>query len=133
MNNQTIIDFTENGRCSSCGNCCSDLLPMSENEVNRIKNYIKKHGIKEQRHNAMVGIDITCPFRDEANRKCLIYAIRPAICRQFMCNHTKEDIMNAKFDFHKKFNIVFMRATFYNNEEDKRFFREVQNGMKEGE
>lgn len=123
-----VTDFTNNGRCSNCGKCCSNLLPLSNNEVKTIKQYIKKHKIKEQRHNAMLGVDMTCPFRDEANKKCLIYEIRPAICRQFMCNHTKEDIMNWKIDFHKKYTVVFMRNEFYGNTEDVDWFRQMLKG-----
>ena len=44
----TIQDFTKDGKCSSCGQCCSNLLPLSNNEIRKIKEYIKKHGIKEQ-------------------------------------------------------------------------------------
>lgn len=128
MNNETITDFTVNGKCSECGKCCSDVLPLSDNEVNRIKAYIKKHGIKEQRHNVLMGIDLTCPFRDDANKKCLIYSIRPAICRQFMCNHTHEDIMKAKFDFHKINRVVFMRSEFFGNNEDINFAFNVLRG-----
>jgi Fe-S-cluster containining protein len=108
------------------------VLPLSDGEVKRIKQYIKKHNIKEQRHNAMVGVDMTCPFRDEANKKCLIYEIRPEICRQFMCNHTKEDIMAWKIDFHKKFNPVFMRNEFYGNTEDVDLFMNVLRGIANG-
>ena len=113
-----VTDFTENGKCSSCGQCCSNLLPLSDVEVKRIKAYIKKHNIKEQRHNVMVGVDMTCPFRDDLNKKCLIYESRPEICKQFMCNHTKADIISWKIDFHKKFNVVFMRNEFFKNKED---------------
>lgn len=120
-----VKDFTCNGECSNCGQCCSNLLPLSSEEVKRIKKYIKSHNIKEQRHNAMVGVDMTCPFRDEANRKCLIYQIRPAICRQFMCNHTKEDIQKAKMDFHKVNNVVFMRNEFFGSKEDTQWFAET--------
>ena len=91
----TITDFTIDGKCSGCGECCSNMLPMSADEVRQIKTYIKKHNIKEQRHNFLQGIDMTCPFRDELNRKCLVYEVRPAICREFVCNHTIEDIMKA--------------------------------------
>ena len=69
-----------------------------------------------------VGVDMTCPFRDEANKKCLIYEIRPAICREFMCNHTHEDIMKAKFDFHRTNRVVLMRSEFFGNKEDADFF-----------
>lgn len=90
-----VIDFTKDGKCSNCGQCCSNLLPLSNDEVKQIKSYIKKHKIKEQRHNFIQGVDLTCPFRDEANKKCLVYEIRPAICRQFMCNHSQKDIEKA--------------------------------------
>ena len=113
----TITDYTQDGKCSNCGQCCSNFLPMTKGEVTRIKAYIKEHGIKEQRHNALVGFDMTCPFRDEANRKCLIYEIRPAICKQFMCNHTEEDIKKAKFDFHTRCSVVAMRAEFFGSKE----------------
>lgn len=128
MKDLTLVkDFTDNGKCSNCGKCCSNLLPLSNDEVTRIKNYIKKHNIKEQRHNAMNGVDMTCPFRDEANRKCLIYEIRPEICRQFQCNHNAEDIKKWKLDFHKKFNVVFMRNEFFGNKEDIDLMIQVMN------
>lgn len=129
MDKILVTDYTVNGKCSNCGECCSNCLPMSTEEVKRIKAYIKKHNIKEQRHNGMVGIDMTCPFRDERNRKCLIYEIRPAICRSFMCNHTHEDIMKAKLDTHKINRAVFMRSEFYGNKEDINFFVKVINSV----
>lgn len=133
MNDEAMVtDFTVNNKCSNCGQCCSNCLPLSETEVKRIKAYIKKHNIKEQRHNAMVGVDMTCPFRDEANKKCLIYEIRPAICREFMCNHTQEDIKKSKLDFHKTNRVVFMRAEFFNNKEDINFYMSVVGGLFNG-
>lgn len=117
-----VKDFTVNGKCSNCGQCCSNCLPLSEVEIRRIKAYIKKHNLKEQRHNFASGIDMTCPFRDERNKKCTIYEIRPAICREFMCNHTHDDIMKSKLDIHKINCVVFMRAEFFGNKEDINFF-----------
>ena len=132
MDNIQITDFTCKGKCSNCGQCCSNLLPLSDMEIKQIKQYVKKHNIKEQRHNVMVGVDMTCPFRDDANKKCLIYEIRPKICRQFMCNHTKEDIMAWKRDFHKKFNPVFMRNEFFGNTEDVELFMNMLQGIANG-
>lgn len=120
-----VTDFTVDGKCSNCGSCCSNLLPLSECEVRRIKEYIKNHHIKEQRHNVIQGVDMTCPFRDETAQKCLIYKIRPAICRQFMCSHRHEDIAKARFDFQKVNRVVFMRAEFFGNKEDINFFAGV--------
>lgn len=127
-----IKDFTKDGKCSNCGQCCSNFLPLSETEIKRIKAYIKKHNIKEQRHNVMVGVDMTCPFRDERNSKCLIYEIRPVICREFMCNHTHADIMKAKLDIHKINRPVFMRAEFFGNREDIELFVNVMRGALNG-
>ena len=124
-----VTDFTIKGKCSNCGGCCSNCLPLSDKEAKQIKAYIKKHDIKEQRHNFMLGTDLTCPFRDEANKKCLIYEIRPEICRQFMCNHTKENIMKWKLDFHKKFRVVFMRNEFFGNSEDIDIFKQMLGAM----
>lgn len=113
-----VKNFTVNDKCSNCGQCCSNLLPMSEKEVKNIKAYIKAHNIKEQRHNAMQGVDMTCPFRDEKNKKCLIYAVRPQICRRFMCNATMEKINADKMYLHGINRVVFMRSEFFNNTED---------------
>jgi Fe-S-cluster containining protein len=98
---------------------------MSNDEVQKIKAYMRKHTIKEQRHNYLTGIDLTCPFRDEANRKCLIYSVRPWICRQFMCNHTQKDIERAKIEAHTKYRPVLMRAEFFGNKEDEIFYAGV--------
>ena len=108
-------------------------MQLSVGEIKTIKNYIKKHGIKEQRHNAMIGTDMTCPFRDDANKKCLIYKIRPQICRTFMCNHGKEDIMKSKLYFHRTNKVVFMRNEFFGNPEDVNLFLDVFKMKKERE
>lgn len=54
------------GSCSGCGECCSDFLPLSSDEVKRIKAYVKKHGLKPH-HNAVAlmtgAYDVTCPFQ----------------------------------------------------------------------
>lgn len=112
----TITNFTNNGKCSSCGACCSDILPISESEVQKIKVYIKKHNIKEKRHLTQA-YDVTCPFRDDVKNICTIYEVRPEICREFKCDHTIENIKQAKLEIHKKHRIVFMRNEFFGNSE----------------
>lgn len=120
-----IKDFTIDGKCSGCGSCCSGVLPLSKLEVSRIKSYIKQKNIKEYRQNVMQGIDGTCPFRDEKEKKCTIYPIRPEICKHFMCNHTYEDIMKSKMDFHARRDVVFMRDEFFGNSELKDFILKI--------
>ena len=76
-----VTDFTENGKCSNCGQCCSDILPVSESEIRTIRKYIKRHNIREAKF--VVGplanqaINLVCPFRNEKDRKCNIYEVRP--------------------------------------------------------
>ena len=115
--NQEVKNFTENNKCSNCGSCCTDFLPLSNAEKARIGNYVKRHNIKEQRHNFLSGIDTTCPFRDDLNKKCLIYEVRPSICRTFICNADKEYLMKNKAEHLKKNSTVCMRAEFFNSKE----------------
>lgn len=120
-----VTDYTIDGKCSNCGQCCSNLLPMSDAEIRRIMDYLKKNPVKEQFQRALVSInqtDMTCPFRDNVNRKCLIYSVRPAICREFMCNYRRERIVNKRNELYSSNRrIVFMRAQFFENPEDIKF------------
>lgn len=90
--NDGTYDFTCNGKCVGCGQCCSNLLPMTDEEIKVIKQYIKANGIKEHSHIvvplATPTIDMTCPFLDDSKscEKCTIYEVRPRICRDFICD-----------------------------------------------
>ncbi len=121
-----VKDYTCNGRCSNCGQCCSDMLPLSEKEIKTIKEYVRKHSIKEQRHNASMSVDLTCPFRDERNRKCLIYEVRPAICRSFICNQPLSEMEANKARYHLQNKVVFMRTEFFGNTEDSEWYFKMQ-------
>jgi Fe-S-cluster containining protein len=86
-----LYDFTNNGKCSGCGSCCSRYLPMSQKEINQIHRYINKHQIKQQKQICNILAkptrDMTCPFLDlnKKNKKCTIYEVRPLVCREFLC------------------------------------------------
>lgn len=129
MSFSQIFDFTVDGECSKCGSCCGDFLPLKDDEIRTIKKFVKSHGIKEYRHNAMDGVDITCPFRDDAKQICVIYPIRPWICRQFMCNHTKEDIMKIKTDAFAGVQVISMRQTFFGNDESIKHLMELRSAL----
>lgn len=79
-----ITDFTKNGKCSGCGECCSDLLPVTNKELKVIREYVKQHKIKSQVPRVVNGIYLMCPFRNSTG--CAIYEVRPQICRSFICN-----------------------------------------------
>lgn len=111
-----VTDFTKDGECSSCGQCCSNFLPVSSKEVKEIKRYVKKHKITEQKHNFPATneiVDFTCPFRSEKERKCLIYEVRPLICMDFRCDKMKKEIQRNKDLMHKRYFVYDMRDTFF--------------------
>lgn len=109
-------DFTVNSECSNCGSCCTNRLPLSEQEIKTIKKYMKHHPIKEQIHRyptATPLLDTTCPFRSDTEKKCLIYAIRPAICRDFRCDKPLQEIKENRDMYHRKNRLVNMRLEFF--------------------
>lgn len=110
-------DNTINGACSNCGECCSNLLPMTRHEAERIRRYVKHNRIKEQKHFVPTRnpvIDGICPFRDSANRRCTAYDVRPDICRAYRCDKAARgefsgDMSGALADY----SLVDVRETFF--------------------
>ena len=104
------------GSCSGCGECCSDFLPLSNDEVKRIKAFVKKHGLKPH-HNAVAlmtgAFDVTCPFRDNEKRQCDIYGIRPEICRSFICSKKFDEAQDDKKILESQSNPFSMRYEFF--------------------
>lgn len=114
---ENVYDFTQEGKCSHCGKCCSNFLPLSQKEVMTINNYVVNNHIKEYKSMLPLAgpvIDGTCPFldRDKKEEKCRIYPVRPLVCRKFICNKelrpgwTKEEILEDR-------KIVDMRKMFF--------------------
>ncbi|WP_419037746.1 YkgJ family cysteine cluster protein [Enterocloster bolteae] len=110
-----LYNYTVNGKCSKCGNCCSDILPLSDDEIRRIHKYVCQKRIKESKHLIPVAkpvLDMTCPFRDNGKKICTIYEVRPEICRQFICD--SEQRAKANRERLKKGRRVFsMREVFF--------------------
>ena len=93
-----------------------EVLPVSKGEIQRIRDYIRKHRISEQKHIVPLAtqyIDMTCPFRNNSERKCVIYAVRPEICRDFRCDKPKQKIEASKKLFRETRGVVSMRQTFF--------------------
>lgn len=111
-------DLTCSGKCTQCGECCSNLLPMTDSEINTIREYIKKNDIKEHKHLlplATPTLDMTCPFLDgnKDKEKCEIYSVRPKICRNFICCPSKRPPLDYKYQI--KCRVVNVRKEFYEN------------------
>ena len=113
---QNCID----GKCSGCGECCVDLLPVTPDEFHRIKVYVKKHGIREHRQAPFFdpqAIDMSCPFRNAKTRKCEIYPARPYICRTFLCNKTIDDARKDRDLIHKERSVYSLKYEIFGNPE----------------
>lgn len=109
-------DLTDNGKCTGCGSCCTNFLPMTEKEVSIIRRYIKRNNVKEQKHfipSAAPTVDMTCPFLDDSKScdKCLIYEVRPKVCRDFICRPSDRPTVDRNFT--KKCMVVDVRGEFY--------------------
>ena len=78
-----IVDNTVGGKCSKCGECCSNFLPISQEELDIIQRYVIENNIKPQTEVLVMENRLACPYW---NHKCLIYEVRPLICKEFYCN-----------------------------------------------
>jgi len=86
--------------------CCSNILPLTTKEIKKIRRYIKKHRIKPVSN--LGGLD--CPFCDYSKQdKCLIYEVRPEICRKFFCKGE----MRKRLDGIKNMRPVSMRDVLW--------------------
>ena len=47
--NKSRYNRTQNGKCTGCGSCCSNFLPLTQGEIESIHKYIRQHNIKECR------------------------------------------------------------------------------------
>lgn len=111
-----VCNMTENGKCTGCGNCCVNILPMTDREIEVIRRYIKKNHIKERKHTIPLAnpfLDMTCPFLNtgKKNEKCTIYSVRPNICRKFSCDPEQRPELDIEYAVRAR--VVNVRETFY--------------------
>lgn len=111
-----FYNFTDNGKCTQCGNCCTALLPMTAEELKTLKRYVHKKHIRIVKHENLEGntLDLTCPFRNDEKRKCMVYEVRPQICRDFKCDKPQQQIdkTKAEFEYNDSFITHYLRTIF---------------------
>ena len=91
--NVKITDNSVCGVCSKCGECCTNILPVSQKEIDKIQEYVIENNIQPQKQMLVMQNRLTCPYYN--GKKCLIYEIRPLICKEFYC-YKKPNIEMAK-------------------------------------
>lgn len=113
-----VYNYTNNGECSNCGACCSAVLPLSRTEIRTIERFIRKRKLKPFDHISgspvvkKPDVDMTCPFRDNVNRICAIYSVRPAICANFKCDKPQHQIEADKALYRENRSVVNMWEFF---------------------
>jgi Fe-S-cluster containining protein len=114
--------FCVDGKCSNCGECCTDMLPVSQRELQRIKQYVTKHHLKEHHsHFALVTtepvVDYVCPFRNSLAKRCDIYEVRPEVCRSFICTKSEEQAHIDRDRITRNKKVCSMRWEVFQNPE----------------
>lgn len=101
-------------KCKECGSCCAGVLPLSNEEIEKIKKYIKENNIKANNSNNIFSKNFQdiCPFLNKDN-KCNIYEVRPEICRWFRCDIRGK---NTTYFRHLGKRFVNILLEFYPNE-----------------
>lgn len=83
--------------CRCCGECCGTILPLSDRDISRIREWLKRH---EGIHPITESRGLDCPFLKD--NQCEVYEVRPYICQQFFCGKKpgkEEQKMFAKNGF----------------------------------
>lgn len=93
--NTQIKNNSCNGECSKCGECCTHFLPVCQEEIDKIQEYVILNNIKPQIQMMIMQNTLTCPYYN--GNKCLIYEVRPLICREFYCYKPASIEMAQKF------------------------------------
>ena len=94
--NSTIYDFSD---CSFCNLCCIEgVLYLDEEDIKRISNYLKINpkSLVEQytNYNLKTGeIKINMPCSFLKNNQCIIYPVRPGVCRNYPVFVQNNDIV----------------------------------------
>lgn len=111
-----ITDFTKDGECSRCNQCCGGVLPITQLELKTIRRYVREKNIKPVASLAAIMVkpfDMSCPFA--ASGKCNIYEVRPQICRLFICSMDAEKIYKQKEELYQNPNYkqIFLRDEIF--------------------
>lgn len=94
------VDFTVDGICSHCGNCCSYLIPVSEQELKVMKETADRIQFRPSLPEGENVIHLHCPFLYKTaaeKQECAVYENRPAICRHFLCSQSPEELIKQYF------------------------------------
>lgn len=104
-----MADFTKCGKCSRCGNCCSNFLPLTLDEIKELKQLVKEDVEVQIKYGPGNRFVMMCPFlifnNEDSTTRCSIYEHRPSICRLFRCD---EPVTKLSAEESEKYMLVDM-------------------------
>lgn len=95
LDKKGVVDYNNPG-CSDCNDCCGALSYISNEEYTRLKKFFTKDKLGKKIYQSALNRVLTktkeldalylvCPLSNGLKR-CDIYPMRPAICRDFHCS-----------------------------------------------
>ena len=46
LKKQPVTDFTVDGKCTNCGGCCSNIIPMTKDEAEKLRGIVAERGLE---------------------------------------------------------------------------------------
>lgn len=84
------MDLTKNGKCSRCGQCCSNFIPLTPSELKGLQELVKGDVEVQLKTDDAGRVFMLCPFllmnAVSNETRCSIYEHRPSICRFYKCD-----------------------------------------------
>lgn len=84
------MDLTKNGKCSRCGQCCSNFIPLTSSELKELQELTKTDIEVQLKTDDKGRVYMLCPFlimtQDSNETRCSIYDKRPSVCKMFRCD-----------------------------------------------
>ena len=102
---ELITNFCIDHKCSCCGSCCAEFLPVTRKEIEVIRKYLEEHkDIKASYGTDSSGETLVaqCCFKDEQTNRCKIYPVRPYVCRHFKCDKNIELLKKEREEYAKR-------------------------------
>ena len=100
-----VTDHTCNGKCSRCGSCCTEHLPVTRREVEDIRRWLADHPDYQPHYMSwQTGSNLysICPFHNPNTGLCDIYEVRPYVCRDFICCRKKPNLEKKRLLYAKR-------------------------------
>lgn len=84
------MDLTKNGKCSRCGQCCGNFIPLTSSELKELQELTKTDIEVQLKTDDKGRVYMLCPFlimtQDSNETRCSIYNKRPSVCKMFRCD-----------------------------------------------